>query len=152
MIFRRNICNPLIPSLLQFYPPNQPQPPINQPYTPIPPINPTPPIRPIRPIHPIRPIKTCLVSEETASGRFDSAAENNSTAATIPSLSLRPRDAIASPFVLCSGIPCPPSTLRRPVPSRQSPPQWLAPCRHFTPAPFPVCVAIQSRQKNPPSH
>ena len=61
-ILRRNLCNPLIPSLLQFYPPNQPQLSINQPYTPIPPINPTPPILPIPPIKPIRPISPiCLV-------------------------------------------------------------------------------------------
>ena len=61
-VLRRNPCNPLIPSLLRFYPPNQPQPPINQPYTPIPPINPTPPILPIPPIKPIHPISPiCLV-------------------------------------------------------------------------------------------
>ncbi len=61
-ILRRNPYNNLIPSLLRFYPPNQPQPPINQPYTPIPPINPTPPILPIPPIKPIHPISPiCLV-------------------------------------------------------------------------------------------
>ena len=50
---------------------------------------------------------------------FDSAAENNNTAATIPSPSLRPRDAIAPPFVPCLGIPY---HLLRPVPGRLRPP------------------------------
>ena len=48
-ILRRNSRNPLIPNLLQFHPPNQPQPPINQLYTPISPISPIPPIHPIKP-------------------------------------------------------------------------------------------------------
>ena len=78
-----------------------------------------------KPIPPIVPyVKKLPIGSEAPVElwTFDSAAENNNTAATIPSPSLRPRDAIASPFVPCQGIPY---HLLHPVPGRLRPPQWV---------------------------